>query len=67
MSLKSFHIFFIVLSVILMAGFGYSGLKNFSGTGAAASLAWGSIELALAVALAVYLGWFIKKSKKLGS
>ena len=67
MSLKSFHIFFISLSVLLMAGFGYRGLKSFSNTGAVSSLAWGSIALGLAVALAVYLGWFIQKSKKLGS
>lgn len=59
MSLKSFHLFFILISVVLAFGFGAWCFRNDS-SGAA-------VVLCLAgVGLVIYLGWFLKKMKGAG-
>ena len=53
MSLKMIHVLVIFLSAALAAGFGKWGLTHYFYVGV--------LSLALAVALAVYLVWFIRK------
>lgn len=59
MSLKGFHIVFIILSVILTAGFAWwsfsNDVANVVGIGSAA----------LSVLLAIYGIYFVKKSRKI--
>ena len=62
MSLKSFHIFFIVLSVILAGGFGYWGLAISPST---LDRLLGVLSIVSGIALVIYLVWFLKKIKKL--
>lgn len=64
MSLKTFHIFFIVLSTLLCIGFGVWSFGDFSGDGpGAASIAMGVASLAGAVVLMCYGVWFLRKLK----
>ncbi len=64
MSLKTFHIFFIVLSTLLCIGFGVWSIGDFSGNGAGAgSIAMGVGSLAAAVVLMWYGVWFLRKLK----
>ncbi|MBI2095074.1 MAG: hypothetical protein HYT89_02780 [Candidatus Omnitrophica bacterium] len=63
MSLRAFHILFIVSAVTLAAGFGLWALRH----DAAWGLSIGLVSLTLAVALAVYLAWFIRKIKGVSS
>jgi hypothetical protein len=63
-SLKGFHIFFIVCSIVLVLGLGvwlYNGYA--SGQGAAA-LFYAGLAFAAAVGLTGYLVWFLRKMKK---
>lgn len=59
MSLKSFHLFFILISVVLVFGFGVWCLRNDSAGAAVVSCMVG-------VGLVIYLGWFLKKMKGTG-
>lgn len=65
MSLKAFHILFIILSIVLSLGFALWGFKDYRVTGDILTrvMAWGS--LAAAVALSVYLARFFSKMKKI--
>jgi hypothetical protein len=55
MSLKHFHIFFIVASIALTAGFGLWCFLTEDGAALAGSKWMGSISLVAAVALVVYI------------
>ena len=59
MSLKVFHIFFILVSITLTIGFGVFSIQ--SGT----FLLWGSASLLASVLLVFYLFWFLRKAKSL--
>ena len=59
MSLKAFHIFFIVLAILLAAGCAAWGFMN------GLVPAFGYTCVGLAVALLIYGGYFLKKSRKL--
>ena len=59
MSLKAFHIFFIVLAMLLSAGCAAWGLVS------GMALAFDLTCAALAGALLIYGVWFVKKSRKL--
>ena len=64
MSLKTFHIFFIVLSTLLCIGFGVWSIGDFSGSGASAgSIAMGVGSFSGAVVLMWYGVWFLRKLK----
>lgn len=64
MSLKAFHIVFIVISTLLSAGFGVWALGySRSADGGGIYLALGLVALAAAVGLPVYGSWFLKKTK----
>lgn len=60
MSLKAFHIFFIALATLIVAGFGLWALGP-ANTGGS----WmGWLALALAVALPFYGRWFLAKTQE---
>lgn len=66
MSLKAFHCVFIVASSILSAGFGAWCVRYFTDTGSVPYLAMGILSFAAAVALGIYLSWFLRKTRKYG-
>jgi len=59
MSLRAFHILFIVLAILLAAGCAAWGFAN------GLAPAFGIVCAVLSVALAVYGVYFFKKSRKL--
>ena len=65
MSLKAFHIFFIIASAALALGL---ALWGFSHEGESyQSPILGGIGLVVGILLIPYLGWFLKKMRKMGS
>jgi hypothetical protein len=63
MSLKAFHIFFIILSIFFTLMFGVWAVVNHSSSGETAELVMGIISLVGTVGLSVYLRYFLKKLK----
>ncbi len=59
MSLKAFHIFFIVVAILLAAGCAAWGFAN------GMALTFSLTCAGLAGALLIYGVWFLKKSRKL--
>ena len=66
MSLKAFHIFFIVLSTALAAGFGAWATRDFAETGSIANLSLGVGSFVTSVVLVCYGVWFLRKLKGVG-
>jgi len=65
MSLKAFHLLFIIAAILLALGFGVWELKSYwSPDGQGRDLALGLGSLAAAVALVIYERYFVKKLKK---
>jgi hypothetical protein len=58
LSLRSFHLLFIALSIVLASGFGTWGLFNHYAV-------LGALSLGLAVLLAVYGGYFAWKAENI--
>jgi ABC-type uncharacterized transport system permease subunit len=66
MSLKAFHIFFVVISSALAFGFAAWSLKNyFAGERAGLDLAMGIGSSIIGIALVVYGKYFLKKLKNI--
>lgn len=65
MSLKNFHVFFIMIAMVITGGFAYWALRDFMATTRIAQLAMGLLSLVSAIGLTVYLFWFIRKAKTL--
>ncbi|MFQ5798150.1 MAG: hypothetical protein ACE5H0_05570 [Bacteroidota bacterium] len=65
MSLKYFHIFFIILSILLTFGFGIWGVNSYSGSDNTTHLSLGIISLLVGVGLIIYGTKVYKKLKKL--
>ena len=63
MSLKAFHVFFVVLSVLCALGFGAWALFDYQRTKSGGILALGVLGFAAAGALVVYGFWFLRKLK----
>jgi flagellar biogenesis protein FliO len=63
MSLKAFHVFFVVISTLLALGFGVWSVSEYSRTGQGGTLAMGVASFLAAVALVVYGFWFLRKLK----
>ena len=63
MSLKAFHIFFMVVSIIMSLGTGAWGFYSYGQHGGADHLAIAIVSLAAACLLAVYARWFLRKLK----
>lgn len=63
MSLKAFHIFFIVISIVLTLGFAVWLFESYSRSGNAILVAGGILSILIAIGLAVYGLRFLKKLK----
>lgn len=61
MSLKGVHIAFIVVSLILCAGFGAWAIADWRESGEAISMYLGVASFLSGIVLAVYGVWFLKK------
>ncbi len=61
MSLKAFHILFVIASTLLTVGFGVWSLQEFRGEGTAANLVMGIASLALAIVLLWYGRYVLRK------
>jgi hypothetical protein len=59
MSLKVFHVLFILLSILLAAGCAVWALVNHT------ALAFGVVSAIVAVGLVIYGIYFVKKSRKI--
>jgi hypothetical protein len=63
MSLKFFHVFFIVVSILFALGFGLWGLREHAAGHDGSHLALGVLSLIVGAALALYLVSFVKKMR----
>ncbi len=63
MSLKAFHIFFIVVSIALCVGVGVWATQDFARTGSGVHLALGVGSFIGSILLACYGVWFLRKLK----
>ncbi len=63
MSLKAFHIFFIVVSTALCLGFGVWATQDFARSGSFAHLALAVGSFIASILLACYGVWFLRKLK----
>jgi flagellar biogenesis protein FliO len=63
MSLKAFHVFFVLVSVLCALGFGAWSVAEYARTGKGSSLGFAIGGFAAAVALVVYGLWFLRKLK----
>jgi hypothetical protein len=66
MSLKAFHIVFIVASILLALGFGVWEAKAWLDTRRPLDLAFGIGSLLAGIGLIFYARYFLKKLKKVG-
>ena len=66
MSLKAFHILFIVASTLLAFGFGAWALNSYSDGRQVQDLVMGVISSVAGVGLICYGVYFLKKSKNIG-
>jgi hypothetical protein len=65
MSLKGFHILFIVVSILLSLGVGGEGLRGYFSSGEKSGLVMGLISLSVMVGLIAYALNFFRKLRKL--
>jgi len=63
MSLKAFHLVFIILSIMFTIMFGIWGVVNHGSSGKTAELVMGILSLMGTVGLSFYLYFFLKKFK----
>ena len=66
MSLKAFHIFFILVSTALAVAFGAWAIRDFATSGSGLNLALGLASLLGSIALVRYGVWFLRKMKSVG-
>jgi hypothetical protein len=66
-SLKAFHVFFVIVSVLCALGFGAWAVSDYLRTGKGGVLAMGVLGFAAAVALVWYGLWFLRKLKGVSS
>lgn len=66
MSLKIFHLVFIVLSILMCLYVGTWGISQYSASGGAGSLALGIACFVLGAALVVYLVRVVRKFREMG-
>ena len=63
MSLKAFHVFFVIVSTLCALGFGAWAIGDYLRTGNIGVLALGVLGFAAAGALVWYGLWFLRKLK----
>ena len=64
MSLRAFHIFFIIVSISFLGGFCIRQARVFQESGAVADVLFSIASFVLGILLVLYLRWFISKQKK---
>jgi hypothetical protein len=62
-SLKAFHVFFVIVSVLCALGFAAWSVSDWLRTGRPGTLALGILGFAAAAALVWYGLWFLRKLK----
>lgn len=65
MSLKAFHILFIIASITLAFGFAAWAFNSYSQGGPRSHLVWGGISVAAGIGLVFYGRYVLKKLKKI--
>ena len=65
MSLKAFHIFFIVVSILLSLGLGWWNLSEYQLTENSSYLAWTIGSFVTGLGILIYLVSFIRKAKQI--
>ncbi|HZR11175.1 MAG TPA: hypothetical protein VFA79_21475 [Myxococcales bacterium] len=63
MSLKAFHVFFVIVSVLCALGFGAWAVGDYLRTGRPGSLVLAVLGFVAAAALVWYGFWFLRKLK----
>ncbi len=66
MSLKAFHIFFIIVSILLTVVFGFWAVDDFGRSASRVNLALGVGSFIASGALIWYGIWFLRKLKNVG-
>jgi hypothetical protein len=66
MSLKAFHLVFLISSILLALGFGGWSIHQYLATGDALDLILGVVSLISGILLGVYGKYFLKKLKNIG-
>lgn len=66
MSLKAFHLVFIIASIVLAFGFGVWLTDRFFTVGGVLNLIFAVISFAVGVALIFYERYFLKKTRDVG-
>ncbi len=66
MGLKAFHLFFIAISLLFLAPFGFWEINRYGTTNNIGDLALGIFSLAATVLMLVYGKWFLSKLKGIG-
>ena len=64
MSLKAFHVVFIIASLVLSLGFGVWAIADYRESGSQANLWMGVASFLVAAAIIPYGVWFLRKLKK---
>ena len=63
MSLKTFHIVFVVVCVVFATGFGFWAVRKYESSGDLVALICGVGSFLGAVGLCIYGVWFLRKLK----
>lgn len=63
MSLKAFHLVFVILSILFSLVFGIWAVLSYVSSGETSKLVLGIISLAGTVGMSIYLFFFLKKFK----
>ena len=63
MSLKAFHVFFIIASILLTLGFGLWAVDDYSQSGSPLHLAFAVSSCIVTALLSWYGVWFLRKLK----
>jgi hypothetical protein len=66
MSLRGFHIFFILCAIILSGWFAFWNYENYQVSNASPDLLTTAASALIAAGLVVYMVWFLKKIQKAG-
>ena len=66
MSLKAFHLVFIILSILFSMVFGIWAIVNYGSSEKIAELILGVVSLSGSVGMSFYLYYFLKKFKHVG-
>ncbi len=64
MSLRIFHIFFIIVSIVFLFGFGVREARIYEQTKAVSELLYSAGSFALAALMTAYLRWFVTRKIK---